>query len=157
MIYAEVTELEDRYKVDIHPDELFFESVLFESIHLDLDEHGYTVKKEIQIDDGLWHFVLDESENREKAYRGYGLIIDYHKVGDVLSVLESGRSKDGKHFFPAPGTELAKESKQYNNCIVYQDKDLHIVWSGDKQTLDILRKKSIEWKRNHSYRIERYL
>lgn len=157
MIYAEVTQLDDRYSVDIHPEDLFLETINFDSIRFDLKNLGYTVKQEIKIDDDLWHFILDDNEVKEKIYNGYGLIIDYYKVSEVVSVLDSGRSKDGKHFLPSPGTELAKDSKQIGNVIVYQNKDQHLIWSSNKQKLDVVRRKVIEWRRNHRFLIEKFL
>ena len=157
MIYAEVTALADRYKVDIHPEDMFLESLHFDSIESELTGLGYMVKEQIQISEDTWHLILTEKEQAEKSYKGYGLVMDYYKVYEVVSVLESGRSKDGKHQFPIPGSELAKDSRQINNVIVYQNKDLYAVWSANKQTLDTLRKRTIEWRRNHRYIIDRFL
>jgi len=157
MIYAEVTDLQDRYRVDIHPEDLFLESQSFDSIHGELNALGYLIKDEIRIDDETWHFILSEPEVNEKAYSGYGLVMDYWKVYDVVAVLDSGRSKDGKHLFPVPGSDLAKDSKQIKNLIIYQNKDYHVVWSQNKNTLDVLRKRVIEWRRNHSFKIDRLI
>lgn len=156
-MYAEVKQLEDRYSVDIYPDDLSVEVLTLTEINENLGELGYIAKSEVQIDEFTWHIVLDDKTVKEKVTNGYGLIIDYYKVGEVVAVLDSGRSKDGKHILPVPGSELAKDSRQINNAIVYQNKDYFAVWSGTKQTLDTLRKKTIEWRRNHQYKIERFL
>lgn len=157
MIYAEVTKLNDRFQVDIHPEDLYLEAVNYSDIPGELRTLGYYPKDEFQIDDHTWHIMLSDAEEKEKGYSGYGLVISYHKVTDVMSVFNSGRSKDGRHLLPIPGSELAKESRQYNNAIVYQNKDYHAVWSESKQTLDILRRKTLEWRRNHQFRIERFI
>ena len=157
MIYAEVTALADRYKVDIHPEDMFLESLNFDSIESELTGLGYAVKEQIQISDDTWHLILTEHEQPEKAYKGYGLVVTYYKVLEVVSVLESGRSKDGKHILPIPGSKLATKSRQVGNFIIYQDKDYHAIWSSKKQDLDVLRKRVIEWRRNHAFRIERFI
>lgn len=157
MMYAEVTQLTDRYAVEIFPDDLSLEVLDLKEIDKNLNELGYVVRDRITIDDDVWHIILDDRTVSEKAYRGYGLRIDYYKIYEVCSVLDSGISKDGKHSFPVPGTELAKDSRQIKDCIVYQNKDSYSVWSNNKQSLDILRRKTIEWRRNHRYRIERFI
>lgn len=157
MMYAEVKQLSDRYSVDIYPDDLSVEVLTLTEVDENLNELGYVTKSEVQIDEFTWHIVLDDRTVKEKVTNGYGLIIDYYKVGEVVSVLNSGRSKDGKNLLPVPGSELAKKSRQVNNAIVYQNKDYFAVWSNNKQTLDTLRKKTIEWRRNHTFKIERFL
>ena len=157
MIYAEVTALADRYKVDIHPEDMFLESLHFDSIESELTGLGYMVKEQIQISEDTWHLILTEKEQAEKSYKGYGLVVTYYKVLEVVSVLESGRSKDGKHILPIPGSKLATKSRQVGNFIIYQDKDYHAIWSSKKQDLDVLRKRVIEWRRNHAFRIERFI
>lgn len=157
MMYAEVTQLTDRYAVEIFPDDLSLEVLDLKEIDKNLNELGYVVKNRITIDDDVWHIILDDRTVSEKTYRGYGLRIDYYKVYEVCSVLDSGTSKDGKHSFPAPGTELAKDSRQIKDCIVYQNKDSYSVWCKNKGTLDVLRKRVIEWRRNHAFKIERFI
>lgn len=157
MMYAEIKQLSDRYAVDIYPDDLTLEVVHLQEIDESLSELGYITKDEIKIDDYTWHIVLDDRTVNQKSYNGYGLKIDHYKVYEVASVLESGRSKDGKQSFPVPGTTLATKSKQYNSVIVHQNKDEYLIWSPSKQTLDIMRKKVLEWRRNHQFRIERFI
>lgn len=157
MIYAEITQLEDRYQVDILPEDLFLEAAKFSDIPIELESLGYRTKDEIQINQDTWHLILEDKEHKQRTINGYGLVISYHKVYDVVAVLDSGRSKDGRRDLPIPGSELAKSSKQYNDVIVYQDREYHAIWSANKQTLDQIRKRVIEWRRNHRFRIERFL
>lgn len=156
MMYAQVTKLSDRYSVEIYPDDLNLEIINFDDLHTNLYELGYIAKDELEIDDNIWQIILDDREVKEKTTYGYGLKLTHNKVYEVVAVKESGQAKD-KTFYPVPDSALAKKSKQIGNVIAYQKNDYYLLWSTNKQTLDVARKRIIEWRRNHQFHLERFL